>query len=149
MIMNKQAILQYVDQKFTKKEHADFRVGDQVRVHVKIVEGDTARVQVFEGVVISMKGHGGARAFTVRKVSFGVGVERSFPLNSPSIDKVEIVRSGHVRRSKLYYLRDRQGKAARLEEKETAASEARKAASNKPAAPVAKPQEALVVAEEK
>lgn len=146
--MNKQAILQYVDQKFTKKEHTPFRVGDQVRVHVKIVEGDTTRVQVFEGVVISLKGHGGARTFTVRKVSFGVGVERSFPLNSPSIDKIDVVRSGHVRRSKLYYLRERQGKAARLEEKEKAA-ETRKAAGTKPVAPEVEQPEALAVAEEK
>ena len=116
--MNKQAILQYIDKKFEKKEHANFKVGDTIRVHVKITEGDSTRVQVFEGVVISFSGEGGGRNFTVRKISFGVGVERAFPLNSPAIDKITVVRSGQIRRAKLYYLRDRAGKSARLSEKE-------------------------------
>ena len=117
--MNKQGLLQYVDKKFEKKEHIPFNVGDTIRVHVKIVEGTSARVQVYEGLVISFSGEGGGRNFTVRKISFGVGVERAFPLNSPSIEKISVVRSGHVRRAKLYYLRGRAGKAARLSEKET------------------------------
>lgn len=118
--MNKQALLQYVDKKFQTRESVPFRVGDTVRVHVKIIEGDAARVQVFEGIVIGFAGQGGARNFTVRKISFGVGVERCFPVNSPIIEKIDIVRSGHVRRAKLYYLRNRVGRAAKLEEKETA-----------------------------
>ena len=126
--MNKQEILNYVDKKFQKKEPKEFRVGDTVKVFVKIVEGDSTRVQAFEGTVISFKGHGGARTFTVRKISFGVGVERCFPLNSPTIDKVDVVRSGYSRRAKLYYLRDRVGRAAKLDDKEAAAGGAKGAA---------------------
>ncbi len=97
-------------------ERPAMRSGDTVRVHVKVREGDKERIQVFEGVVIGMH-RGGARAtFTVRKVSFGQGVERIFPLHSPRIDKIEIVRSAKVRRAKLYYLRERKGKAARMKE---------------------------------
>lgn len=97
-------------------ERPAMRSGDTVRVHVKVREGDKERIQVFEGVVIGMH-RGGARAtFTVRKVSFGQGVERIFPLHSPRIDKIEIVRSAKVRRAKLYYLRDLKGKAARMKE---------------------------------
>ncbi len=116
--MNRQEILNYVDKKHQKKEPKEFRVGDTVRVSVKITEGDTTRVQAFEGTVISFKGHGGSRTFTVRKISFGVGVERCFPLVSPTLEKIEIVRSGHARRAKLYYLRDRIGRAAKLEDKD-------------------------------
>lgn len=122
--MNKQGILQYINQKFQIKEQPTFRVGDTVRVHVRITEGDTTRVQVYEGIVISFTGIMGTRNFTVRKISFGVGVERCFPLNSPTIEKIDIIRSGHVRRAKLYYLRNRIGKAARLEEKETTSTAA-------------------------
>lgn len=101
------------------RREANFRTGDTVRVGVRIKEGDKERVQAFEGVVIAMR-HGGARAsFTVRKVSYGVGVERVFPLHSPSIDKVDVVTSGKVRRAKLYYLRELAGKAARLKERDT------------------------------
>ena len=103
-----------------KSFHRDvpkFRVGDQIKVHVKIIEGDNERVQVFEGTVIRMRGHGTSNMFTVRKISFGIGVERIFPLYSPRLEKIEIVRSGHVRRAKLYFLRDRTGRAARLDEK--------------------------------
>lgn len=120
--MNRQDILNYVDKKHQKKDAKEFRVGDTVRVAVKIVEGDAARIQNFEGTVISFKGHGGARNFTVRKVSFGVGVERVFPLTSPLLEKIEVIRSGHSRRAKLYYLRDRIGRAAKLEDKESLAS---------------------------
>ncbi len=116
--MNKQELLTYVDKKYQKREQAPFRVGDTVKVHVRITEGGATRVQVFEGVVISFKGSGSTRMVTVRKISFGVGVERIFPLYSPSIEKIAVVRSGHVRRAKLYYLRDRMGKASRLEEKD-------------------------------
>ncbi len=92
-------------------------VGDNVKVHYKIIEGDRQREQVFQGDVIRMSGSGARETFTVRKVSFGVGVERTFPLHSPKIAKLEVVRHGKVRRAKLYYLRDRVGKAARIPEK--------------------------------
>ena len=98
------------------KERPQMKSGDTVRVHVKVREGDKERIQVFEGIVIGMH-RGGARAtFTVRKVSFGQGVERIFPLHSPIIDKVDVVRSAQVRRAKLYYLRELKGKAARMKE---------------------------------
>lgn len=120
--MNKQEILQYVDKKFEKKQPSEFRVGDTVRVLVRITEGDSTRVQAFEGIVIAFSGLGGARTFTVRKISFGVGVERSFPMSSPTLEKIEVVRSGYSRRAKLYYLRNRVGRSARLEEKDAASS---------------------------
>lgn len=129
--MNRQEILNYVDKKHQKKEHKEFRVGDTVRVFVRITEGDATRVQAFEGTVISFTGHGGARNFTVRKISFGVGVERAFPLNSPAVDKIETVRSGHSRRAKLYYLRDRIGRSAKLEDKDALALDAKKIADAK------------------
>ena len=125
--MNKQEILSFVDKKYQKKTPKEFRVGDTVRVQVKIVEGDSTRVQAFEGTVISFTGSGGARNFTVRKISFGVGVERCFPLHSPMLEKIEVVRSGHARRAKLYYLRDRVGRAAKLEDKETISLDGKKA----------------------
>lgn len=93
-----------------------FRVGDTVKVHFKIVEGKTERIQIYEGLVIAMKNAGVGRTFTVRKVSYGVGVERVFPLNSPRIAKVELVRPGKIRRAKLYYIRDKVGKAAKIKE---------------------------------
>ena len=95
----------------------DFRPGDNVRVHVRVVEGNRSRIQVFTGVVIARNGAGIAEAFTVRKVSFGVGVERIFPLHTPSIDHLEVVTRGDVRRAKLYYLRNLRGKAAKIKEK--------------------------------
>jgi large subunit ribosomal protein L19 len=94
-----------------------FRAGDTIKVHVKVVEGTRARVQVFQGVVIARHGSGVGATFTVRKVSFGVGVERMFPLHAPTIDKIEVDRRGDVRRAKLYYLRGLRGKAARIREK--------------------------------
>ena len=94
-----------------------FRAGDTVKVHVKVVEGNRSRVQVFQGVVIRVQGSGVGRTFTVRKVSFGVGVERTFPINSPIFEQIEIVTRGDVRRAKLYYLRDLRGKAAKIKEK--------------------------------
>ena len=93
-----------------------FRPGDTLRVHVKVVEGTRERIQVFEGVVIKRRGTGVSETFTVRKVSYGVGVERTFPLHSPKIDKIEVKRRGKVRRAKLYYLRNLRGKAARIKE---------------------------------
>jgi large subunit ribosomal protein L19 len=95
----------------------DFRPGDTVKVHVRVVEGNRERAQVFEGVVIARNGSGLDSSFTVRKISFGVGVERVFPVNAPIIQKIEVTRKGDVRRSKLYYLRTRVGKSARIKEK--------------------------------
>ena len=94
-----------------------FRAGDTVKVHVKVVEGTRSRVQVFQGVVIRVQGSGVGRTFTVRKVSFGVGVERTFPINSPIFEQIEVVTRGDVRRAKLYYLRNLRGKAAKIKEK--------------------------------
>ena len=109
-------IIDKVESAFLKKNPAQFRAGDVVRVDVEIIEGESRRIQAFEGVVISRRGHGIATNFTVRKISFGVGVERTFPLHSPRIQGIKVLRSGKVRRSKLYYLRDLSGKAARIEE---------------------------------
>ena len=95
----------------------EFKPGDTVRVHVKVVEGEKERVQIFEGLVIRRRGEGARATFTVRRVSYGVGVERTFPVHSPRVERVQVMKSGHVRRSKLYYLRGRAGKAARLREK--------------------------------
>lgn len=106
-----------VENKFVRKDIPEFRAGDSVKVHVRVTEGNRERIQVFEGVVIARK-HGGSReTFTVRKVSGGIGVERIFPLHCPSIDHIEVVRLGRVRRAKLYYLRKRSGKAARIKER--------------------------------
>src|SRR5215470_3658912 len=103
-----------------KKDRNGFVPGDTVRVQVKVVEGEKERTQAFEGVVIRRRGEGMRASFTVRRVSYGVGVERTFPLHSPRIEKVDVIRSGRVRRSKLYYLRGLAGKAARLREKRIA-----------------------------
>ena len=103
-----------------KKDRQGFVPGDTVRVHVRVVEGEKERTQLFEGIVIRRRGEGGRATFTVRRISYGVGVERTFPLHSPRIDKIEVVRHGKVRRSKLYYLRSLAGKAARLKEKRVA-----------------------------
>ncbi len=109
-------LLQSVDNAQMKKDIPAFRTGDTVRVHVKIKEGDKYRIQVFEGVVIAHKRSGASSTFTVRKVSFGYGIERIFPVHSPIIEKLEVVKSGRVRRARLFYLRGRRGKAARLKE---------------------------------
>ena len=115
MKYNKGAILRSIEQPFIRDDIPDFATGDTVRVDYKVVEGTRARIQAFEGVVIARKNGKGARStMTVRKVSFGEGVERVFPLTSPMIDKIEVVRRGRTRRSKLYYLRELRGKAARL-----------------------------------
>ncbi|BCB96687.1 50S ribosomal protein L19 [Dissulfurispira thermophila] len=100
-----------------KREIPDFNVGDTVRIYVKVIEGDKERLQPFEGIVISRRGSGIKETFTVRKISFGVGVERIFPVHSPSIDKIEVIKQGAVRRAKLYYLRGKKGKEAKVKEK--------------------------------
>ncbi len=112
-----QAILHQVEAKYNKGKVVDFKTGDSVKVHMKVKEGDKERVQVYEGVVISRGKEGSRETFRVRKVSFGIGVERVFPVHSPVIDKIEVVTKGDVRRAKLYYMRDRHGKAARIREK--------------------------------
>ncbi|UCF77978.1 MAG: 50S ribosomal protein L19 [Candidatus Eiseniibacteriota bacterium] len=114
--------MNFVESKHLKKKVPDFGPGDTVRVHVKVVEGDKERTQLFEGVVVSRRGSGTRSTFTVRKVSGGVGVERIFPLSSPSISRVSVVREGRVRRAKLFYLRERKGKSARIEERQTETS---------------------------
>jgi|GEM_PF-262977 len=122
-----------------KQQIPDFQPGDTVRVHIKVVEGDSERVQVFEGTCLGRRGHGAGASFTVRKTSFGVGVERTFPLISPHIAKVEIVKSGRVRRAKLYYLRELSGRAARLDERVTPEAEASAHAKAPAAAPAKAP----------
>jgi len=109
-------IIDVLEQEHMKSEVPALRAGDTVAVHVKVVEGTRERIQVFEGLVIKIKGGGIRETFTVRRVAYGVGVERTFPLHSPRIDKIEVKRHGKVRRAKLYYLRNLTGKAARLKE---------------------------------
>ncbi len=110
-------IVDKIEREGMRKDVPDFEPGDTVRVHVKIVEGDKERIQVFEGVVIGRQGGGLRERFRVRKLSYGVGVERIFPVHSPRVDKIEVTRKGRVRRAKLYYLRDRKGKAAQVKER--------------------------------
>ncbi len=109
-------IIRAIEAKQIKENAENFSVGDTVKVFFKIVEGTTERVQVFEGIVIAKNNSGIRKTFTVRKISYGVGVERIFPMHSPRIEKIEVVRRGRVRRAKLYYLRDRVGKAAKVKE---------------------------------
>ena len=113
-------LIDELDRASLRDDVPSFRPGDSVKVHVKVVEGNRSRIQVFAGVVISRAGDGLRESFTVRKVSFGVGVERTFPVHSPIIDKIEIDRRGDVRRAKLYYLRGLRGKAAKIKEKREA-----------------------------
>lgn len=110
-------LLNLVEATQLREDLPDFGPGDTVNVHVRVIEGDKERIQQYQGVVIAMQGGGAGRTFTVRKVSNGIGVERIFPLFSPKIAKVERIREGHVRRAKLYYLRKRRGKSARIKEK--------------------------------
>lgn len=110
-------IIQALERENLKPEVPDFAVGDTVRVHNKIVEGTRERIQVFEGIVIARKNSSVRETFTVRRVSFGVGVEKTFPIHSPRVDKIEVVKHGKVRRAKLYYLRNLSGKAAKIKEK--------------------------------
>lgn len=109
-------IIQELEKEQLRTDIPPFRPGDTLRVHVKVVEGQRERIQVFEGVVIRRRGTGIGESFTVRKISNGVGVERTFPLHTPRIDKIEVIRRGKVRRAKLYYLRKLRGKAARIKE---------------------------------
>jgi large subunit ribosomal protein L19 len=109
--------LDALDAQLLRSDIPDFRPGDTLKVHVKVIEGNRSRIQVFQGVVIRRQGSGARETFTVRKVSFGVGVERTFPVHSPNIDKIEVFTRGDVRRAKLYYLRDLRGKAAKIKEK--------------------------------
>lgn len=117
------ALIRLVEATQLREDIPEFGPGDTVNVHVRVVEGDKERIQQFKGVVISIRGSGARKTFTVRKVSNGVGVERIFPLYSPKIAKIEVLRRGHVRRAKLYYLRQRSGKSARIKEKRYVASE--------------------------
>ena len=110
-------IIDSIEKEGMRTDIPAFNIGDTVRVHVKVVEGTRERIQVFEGVVIARKNGGVRETFTVRRVSFGVGVERTFPLHSPKIDHIQVVKQGVVRRAKLYYLRERSGKSAKIKEK--------------------------------
>ena len=109
-----------VDSQYIRTDVPDFASGDEVKVHVKVVEGNKERVQVFQGNVIARSGSGVAETYTVRKISYGVGVERTFPVHTPTVAKLEVIKRGDVRRAKLYYLRDRVGKAAKIKEKRDA-----------------------------
>jgi len=109
--------LQEVEKEYLRSDLPEFRAGDTLRVHVKVSEGDKQRIQLFQGVVIARRGTGTGESFTVRKMSGGIGVERVFPIHSPVLDKIDVVRRGRVRRAKLYYLRGLRGKAARIEER--------------------------------
>lgn len=129
--------MQRIEKRLLKPHAPAFEVGDTVKVHVKVIEGEKERIQVFEGVVIGKKGGSNRETFSVRKVSYGVGVERIFPVHSPFVEKVEVMRSGRVRRAKLYYLRSKQGRAARIAER-SADSRARR----KTVVPVTEPDEA-------
>ncbi len=110
-------LIDQINQASLRDDIPSFRPGDTLKVHVRVVEGSRSRVQVFQGVVIARQGSGVSETFTIRKVSFGVGVERTFPVHTPSIDKIEVVTRGRVRRAKLYYLRNLRGKAARIVER--------------------------------
>ena len=109
-----------VDNQYIRTDVPDFASGDEVKVHVKVVEGNKERVQVFQGNVIARSGSGVAETYTVRKISYGEGVERTFPVHTPTVAKLEVIKRGDVRRAKLYYLRDRVGKAAKIKEKRDA-----------------------------
>lgn len=132
-----QALLDKIEGQFLKKEKPAFQVGDTVRVHTKVVEGDKERIQIFSGVVIGRRGHGINESFTVRRISYGEGVERVFPIHSPRIDKVEVERQGAVRRAKLTYLRKRVGKGATLVREKSYTSAAASAAAAAAAATAA------------
>ena len=126
-------VLDAVDAASFRSDIPTFRAGDELKVHVRVIEGSKSRLQVFQGIVIRRQGDGVRETFTIRKVSYGVGVERTFPVHTPVIEKIEVVRQGDVRRAKLYYLRDLRGKAAKIREKR-GAQEAAQAAPTKAAA---------------
>ncbi|MEY3736461.1 MAG: hypothetical protein RLZZ251_177 [Actinomycetota bacterium] len=135
-------VLDAVDTASLRKDIPNFRPGDELKVHVRVIEGNKSRIQVFQGLVIARRGSGVRETFTVRKISYGVGVERIFPVHAPVIEKIELVRKGDVRRAKLYYLRDLRGKAAKIRERrgaedlETLYSETPAAAVTEAVAPV-------------
>jgi large subunit ribosomal protein L19 len=133
--MSTNRVLEKIEASYLKSGIPPFRPGDTVRVHVKVVEGESERIQPFEGVVIAKRNFGIKETFTVRKVSFGIGIERIFPVHSPRIAKIDLVKSGKSRRSKLYYLRNLTGKAARIEEKDVVVQQS--AAGAKVSSPVA------------
>ena len=110
-------IIRSIEKEQMRKDLPELNIGDTVRVYVKVVEGNRERLQAFEGIIIRKKNGGIRETFTVRRVSYGIGVERTFPVHSPKIDRIEVIRRGRVRRAKLYYLRDRIGKAAKVKEK--------------------------------
>ncbi len=112
-------ILRKIEDEQLKKDLPDFRVGDTVRVDYRVVEGTRERIQAYEGTIIKIQGHGSKKTFTVRRLSYGVGVERDFPIHSTRIAKITVLRRGRVRRARLFYLRDRQGKAAKVREKQS------------------------------
>jgi ribosomal protein L19 len=113
----KMNILDVVDAASLRKDIPQFRAGDELKIHVRVIEGSKSRLQVFQGIVIGRQGDGVRETFTIRKVSYGVGVERTFPVHTPVIEKIELVKKGDIRRAKLYYLRDLRGKAAKIREK--------------------------------
>jgi len=113
MINNK---IKYIEDSQKRTDFPAFKSGDNIKVHVRIKEGEKSRIQIFEGLVIAMKNSGSKETFTIRKISYGIGVERTFPLNNPNIASIELVRSNKVRRAKLYYMRELKGKSARLKE---------------------------------
>ena len=113
-------LIEKLEAKYAKAEHPEFRPGDTIKVYVRVIEGDKERAQMFQGVVVNTRGSGTNRTFTVRKVSDGIGVERIFPIHSPNISKIVIARRGAVRRAKLFYLRKKTGKAAKITERKTA-----------------------------
>lgn len=113
-------VLDAVDAVSLRKDLPNFRPGDELKVHVRVIEGNKSRIQVFQGLVIARQGSGVRETFTIRKISYGVGVERIFPVHAPVIEKIELVRRGEVRRAKLYYLRDLRGKAAKIRERRSA-----------------------------
>lgn len=140
-------VLDAVDAASFRTDIPTFRAGDELKVHVRVIEGSKSRIQVFQGIVIRRQGDGVRETFTIRKVSYGVGVERTFPVHTPVIEKIEVVRQGDVRRAKLYYLRDLRGKAAKIREKRGAQEAAQAAPSKAAAAEIAEVVEEVVETE--
>ena len=116
-------VLDAVDAATIRKDVPAFRAGDELKIHVRVIEGNKSRIQVFQGIVIARQGSGARESFTIRKLSYGVGVERTFPVHTPVIEKIEVIRHGDVRRAKLYYLRDLRGKASKIKERRGADGE--------------------------
>jgi large subunit ribosomal protein L19 len=134
-------VLDAVDAASLRSDIPTFRAGDELKVHVRVIEGSKSRIQVFQGIIIRRQGNGARETFTIRKVSYGVGVERTFPVHTPVIEKIEVVRRGDVRRAKLYYLRDLRGKAAKIREKRSDVEASRKTSPVTGAAEVAEAPE--------